>query len=129
MIKFNFSSIGDNLEDLLDIKRDVEKKMLEDGVITEKLKLDEFISKVVRDTVIYFSCNVTIPFTIIHGKEDDYLIYTDNDKQDAYVENMYNRLKEVDFDTTKLRQLELLNTFDLQFDKETFFIQHGTYYK
>ena len=75
---------------------DIEAKMIEDGVITEKQPFQEFISTLSLQDCVYMKGRDVIPFKFVEGKRDSYLVYVNDDTKhkDVY-EELLKRLQSV----------------------------------
>ena len=130
MIALNVNTLGDFPEDLIMAKMDIETKMIEDGVITEKQPFQEFISTLSLQDCVYMKGRDVIPFKFVEGKRDSYLVYVNDDTKhkDVY-EELLKRLQSVNYDVTKFvkQDIDMMLKHDL--DKDQLFIINGHYYQ
>ena len=108
------NSIGEYPEDFLFAKVDIERKLIEDGEIEKRMKLEEFIIFLNIQDKVYMNNQRSIAFSILEGLNDSYVFYsfldTTDDKElfDKFVSALER--KKFKFDKlSEVEPLELLN--------------------
>ena len=108
------NSIGEYPEDFLFAKVDIERKLIEDGQIEKRMKLEEFIIFLNIQDKVYMNNQRSIAFSILEGLNDSYVFYsfldTTDDKElfDKFVSALER--KKFKFDKlSEVEPLELLN--------------------
>lgn len=108
------NSIGEYPEDFLFAKVDIERKLIEDGEIEKRMKLEEFIIFLNIQDKVYMNNQRSIAFSILEGLNDNYVFYsfldTTDDKElfDKFVSALER--KKFKFDKlSEIEPLELLN--------------------
>jgi len=108
------NSIGEYPEDFLFAKVDIERKLIEDGEIEKRMKLEEFIIFLNIQDKVYMNNQRSIAFSILEGLNDSYVFYsfldTTDDKElfDKFVSALEK--KKFKFDKlSEVEPLELLN--------------------
>lgn len=108
------NSIGEYPEDFLFAKVDIERKLIEDGEIEKRMKLEEFIIFLNIQDKVYMNNQRSIAFSILEGLNDNYVFYsfldTTDDKElfDKFVSALER--KKFKFDKlSEVEPLELLN--------------------
>ena len=108
------NSIGEYPEDFLFAKVDIERKLIEDGEIEKRMKLEEFIIFLNIQDKVYMNNQRSIAFSILEGLNDSYVFYsfldTTDDKElfDKFVSALER--KKFKFDKLfEVEPLELLN--------------------
>lgn len=95
----NIYTLYKNLNDLYDLKNDIENLWKDENKIEDVLNLDEFIVKLNIAKYIYLKDGKTsIPYNIVKGKKSTYFIYTAdgnseesfNEFLDIFKKNKYN---------------------------------------
>lgn len=102
------NSIGDYPEDFLFAKVDVEKKLIEDGEIEKRMKLEDFILYLNIQNKIYMNNQKGIAFSILSGLNEDYVFYNflDADDNDGLFDSFKEKLESMKYDLSNLKELE-----------------------
>ena len=103
----SISTIGEFPEDFLFAKVDVEKKLLEDKKIEQRMKLDEFIIYLNIQHTIYLKGQKSIAFRYIEGKDDNYVFYNflDNVNDDTFFEGFKKKIEKLKFNFSSLQKV------------------------
>ena len=111
------NSIEDYPEDFLFAKVDVEKKMIEDGKIEKRMKLDDFILSLNIQDNIFMKNQKSIAFSIREGLDNLYVFYSflDNEVNEELFEDFKKRLEKMKFNVvpeklTKPEPMQLLES-------------------
>lgn len=109
MKKINLSNISNILEDVVMMKMDIEA--LNDN--NEKLPLNQFLSNLPLYKTIFMYKGLVIPFSVVHGKNDDYFLYCVSEMDPSIVGNALSEKTE-----SALKELEIrLVTINYDFSK------------
>lgn len=102
------NSIGEFPEDFLFAKVDVEKKLIEDGIIDKRMKLEEFILYLNLQDKVYMDNQKGIAFSILEGENNDYVFYSflDATDTDKLFESFKKKIEGLKFKFDSLRKLE-----------------------
>lgn len=108
------NSIGEYPEDFLFAKVDIEKKLIEDGEIEKRMKLEEFILFLNIQDKVYMNNQKSIAFSVLEGLNDNYVFYSFLDAVDdkELFDKFTSALERKKFKFDKLSEiepLELLN--------------------
>jgi hypothetical protein len=123
-------TISEYMEDFYMAKIDIETKLIEQGKIKERRPLQEFITEITTNQCVYMHGKHVIPFTMLPGKSDNYLIYTYDDKNDKHSFNdLHNKLKVIEYDLTRLKKVPQMDLLTVDLNNDTFFILDGNYYR
>lgn len=126
----SISTIGEFPEDFLFAKVDVERKLLEDKEIEQRMKLEEFIVYLNIQKTIYMKGQKSIAFRYIEGKDDNYVFYSFLDKVDNknFFEGFKNKIEKLNFDFSSLKQVEPTDMLEEGFlDKEYIMLDFKMY--
>lgn len=117
MLKISLNNIGDFPEDFILAKKDIEEYLIENNIIQERKKLEDFILYLNIQENIFIYGKQTIAFKIMKGKMNEYLIYTYGNEEtiSSDLEILLEKLNSIDFDLSKLKKssIEELLTGDL----------------
>lgn len=117
MLKISLNSIGDFPEDFILAKKDIEEYLIENNLISERKKLEDFILYLNIQENIFIYGKQTIAFKIMKGKTNEYLIYTYGNEEtiSSDLEILLEKLNNIDFDLSRLKKssIEELLTGDL----------------
>lgn len=102
------NSIGEFPEDFLFAKVDVEKKLIEDGTIDKRMKLEEFILYLNLQDKVYMDNQKGIAFSILEGENNDYVFYSflDATDTDKLFESFKKKIEGLKFKFDSLKKLE-----------------------
>jgi len=117
MLKISLNNIGDFPEDFILAKKDIEEYLIENNIIQERKKLEDFILYLNIQENIFIYGKQTIAFKIMKGKMNEYLIYTYGNEEtiSSDLEILLEKLNSIDFDLSRLKKssIEELLTGDL----------------
>lgn len=118
------NSIGDYPEDFLFAKVDVEKKLIEDGEIEKRMKLEDFILYLNIQNKIYMNNQKGIAFSILSGLNEDYVFYNflDQDGNDGLFESFKEKLESMKYDLSNLKELEPMQLLEPDIINGEFFM-------
>lgn len=126
----SLSSIGEFPEDLLFAKVDIEKKLLEDGKIEQRMKLEEFILYLDIQKTIYMKNQKSISFRYIEGKDEKYVFYSFLDSEDPELfESFKKKVENLKFDFSSLEKATNLELIQEGFLNNELFILNFSIYK
>ena len=129
MKEVNFMKCADSLEDLILMKGDIERKQISEGLIKDKLPLDQFFAQLVMQTAMYYDNGTVIPFRFVEGEKEQYMIYTYDMSDKNAFKNFQSRMKTLKYNTEGLTKIEMKDLLGMNFEKEKFFLINGEYYK
>lgn len=130
MKTINLVTLVDFMEDFLFAKIDIEEKLIELGKINNRRPFQEFLIHITTNQCMYMHNKSVIPFTVIQGKNHNYLFYTyENKDNNKTFNDMYELLEKIDFDVTKLVKISNLELLDVDLDNDKFFIYDGQYHR
>ena len=118
------NSIGDYPEDFLFAKVDVEKKLIEDGEIEKRMKLEDFILYLNIQNKIYMNNQKGIAFSILNGLNKDYVFYNflDTDGNDGLFDSFKEKLESMKYDLSNLKELEPMQLLEPDIMNGEFFM-------
>ena len=104
------NSIGEYPEDFLFAKVDIERKLIEDGEIEKRMKLEEFIIFLNIQDKVYMNNQRSIAFSILEGLNDSYVFYSFLDTTDdkELFDKFVSALERKKFKFDKLFEVEPL---------------------
>lgn len=118
------NSIGDYPEDFLFAKVDVEKKLIEDGEIEKRMKLEDFILYLNIQNKIYMNNQKGIAFSILSGLNEDYVFYNflDAGDNDGLFDSFKEKLESMKYDLSNLKELEPMQLLEPDIINGEFFM-------
>lgn len=125
----SIGSIGEFPEDFLFAKIDVEKKLLEDKVIDERMKLEDFIIKLDIQNTIYLKGQKSIAFRIIEGLNDNYVFYSFLDGENSSLfESFKEILQKLNYNLSNLERASNTEMLEEGFlDRDLFMLNFAIY--
>ena len=109
MKTINLVTLVDFMEDFLFAKIDIEEKLIELGKINNRRPFQEFLIHITTNQCMYMHNKNVIPFTVIQGKNDNYLFYTYENK-DNNKTNFFMVLKVMNLRNLKIYNHYLMHT-------------------
>ena len=102
------NSLGEYPEDFLFAKVDVEKKLIEDGKLEKRMKLEEFIIYLNIQDKIYMNNQKGIAFSILSGLNNDYVFFNflDSENNDETFASFKKKMESLKYDLSHLKELE-----------------------
>lgn len=98
-----------DIEDLILTKHEIELKLIEDGVIEEKMQIVDFINKYALTNYVYMFNDILIPFRIY--KSDKIYVFIVNDNEEE-INLLMNKLKAIKFDMNNTIELSKNDMLD-----------------
>lgn len=98
-----------DIEDLILTKHEIELKLIEDGVIEEKMQIVDFINKYALTNYVYMFNDILIPFRIY--KSDKIYVFIVNDNKEE-INLLMNKLKAIKFDMNNTIELSKNDMLD-----------------
>jgi len=118
-------------EDFLFAKVDIEKKMIEDGKIEKRMKIEDFFTSLDIQNSIYMKDQKGIAFSIQEGLDDSYIFYHFLDEEDDELfESFKKKLEKMKYSISKdsLTKPEPMQLLDPDFlSKELFMLDFEIY--
>lgn len=108
-----------------------------------KLTLNEFISSMNMDYSVFVHDGTIVPFTVMHGKADDYFVYCAapvdsslpktiaNSKAEKALAELESKLEAMKYDLSKLEKktiVDMANAYGDMMSGASYFILDGEYY-
>jgi hypothetical protein len=124
------NNIGDFPEDFLFAKVDVEKYELENNIIEERRKLEDFILSLNLQDSIYLFKSKTISFSIKKGLEDSYIFYNilDQDPEGKLLEKFKSKISSMNYSLKKLTKISNVDLIDMDLEKKDLFMLKQEFY-
>jgi hypothetical protein len=136
MKRIDINNLSNNYEEFVLAKIDIENYLLETNKIEEKIKLVDFLKYLDISTTFVFENKIFISFAYYKTKENEYLIYANNSKNEELSDKLLTYIEEtikyVKFGNL-LDALEPLNLYELLItlkqypDNGYFIINNETY--
>ena len=119
----SINSIGEYPEDFLIAKVDVERYLLENKTIEQRMKLEEFIIYLNIQNTIYMKGQKSIAFSIQKGQDDDYVFYSFLDgNNDELFESFKKKLEKLKFNFSSLTKIDNMDLLNMDISKEELFM-------
>ena len=120
----SINSLGDYPEDFLIAKVDVERKLLEDKVIEQRMKLEEFIIYLNIQNTIYMKGQKSVAFSIQHGQDEDYIFYSllDSDEKNDLFNSFKKKLENIKYKFDSLEKIDNMELLNLDLSKQELFM-------
>lgn len=119
----NINSIGDYPEDFLIAKVDIERLLLENEEIQERMKLDQFVIWLDLQKSVYVKSQKSVAFSIRKGESDDYIFYSILDpEEDELFESFKRKMEKIKYKTDSLKKIDNTEILNLDLSKEEVFI-------
>lgn len=130
MVKISLNNIGDFPEDFILAKKDIEEYLIENNIIDERKKLEDFILYLNIQENIFIYQKQTIAFKVMKGKKDDYLIYTYGNEEtiSSDLEILLEKLNNIDFDLSRLKKSKLEDLLTSDLDNPKLFMINSQFY-
>ena len=120
----NINSIGDYPEDFLIAKVDIERLLLENEEIQERMKLDQFVIWLDLQKSVYVKSQKSVAFSIRNGESDDYIFYSilDPEEGDELFESFKKKMEKIKYRIDSLKKIDNTELLDLDLSKEEVFV-------
>lgn len=124
------NNLGEFPEDFLFAKVDVEKYELENDIIKERRKLEDFILSLNLQDSIYLFKSKTISFSIKKGLEDSYIFYNilDPDKEGKLFDKFKSKISSMNYSLKKLTKISNMDLMEIDLDKKDLFMLKQEFY-
>lgn len=120
-------NVGNNVEELFEVKKIIERQLIEMGKINNKMQLDEFVDFLDFSKNIYIeNIKTTIPFSI-YKLEDEIIVFHCSDKEED-IDKVIEMLNNIEFDYTNLKELSYEEMMSLNLEKSKMFIINDKYF-
>jgi hypothetical protein len=126
----NLYNLTDFPEDLILAKVKIEKELLENNVINDRFKINEFINWLDFSKNIYVEDNNTIPFSIRNGKDFNYMFFIPSSNNEKHINKMMSILKSINYDMTNLKKVSMGDLYmkGIDFPENEYFIINSQIY-
>lgn len=134
----NVNNFMDDLDEIVLAKIEIEKELIENGIIEKKFNINEFIQWIDFTKTIFMKnkgeYEINIPFAIHKMKSDTYIfyvLYDNNELNTKAFETFKDTLKLIKYDLSNLTPVNMIELFENEKYKpaEDFFIMNAKMYK
>lgn len=131
MIKVCLNDLAKFPEDFFLAKADIEKLLIENKEIEEKMSYEDFILYLGIQNKVYLIGSQIIAFNVLKGKNDDYLFYsyTTETSSNEILESLEQRLTKIKYDFSKLTKVSMNDFSGLDLDNPNLFVINQEFYK
>lgn len=113
-------------EELFFVKREIEKYLIEQEIIKEKMDLSIFVQWLNMHNSIYMYNENVIPFSVVDVGIDRYIFHVEENQE--YINETIKALEYINYDFSQLIEKDLTEIYNGELINKNYFLINGKYY-